>query len=597
MEREPEQLTKRSRPLMWAPSVLALAMMLMLLWLGGDYLFERAARTAIPALPELGRRTAAVREQVATADAQARQRPRSPETLGTLGMVYHANALHEQARTAYQLAIHADPDDFRWPYYLAVLEITGGENERALTFLTRAVELNPQYPHAWARLGEMYFRRGLLQEAREAFGKTLKLAPHHPHATLGVARLAGLDANWQEAVRLLENALRANPRFGPAHNYLAVAYEQLGRIEDMRRHEGRGVDAGFQMDDPLMDELYALSSTGSILVIQAKIVQNLGNYERAEKLLRRAAELAPEDKDVRLALGRFLSTPGFANRERLARAKEQLEAGLEIDPTYVNTRDAYASVLYQLGDISAAQAQWQQVLTEEPGHAMALMSLGQIYYQHYRDYEQARDYYRRGVNVPPDTPYSLGDPGLGYHRLAMAHWALGDTQEALDAFRLAVEKNSRLSEAYADQARLLVELGRTDEALAVYEQGLTRNPDDSEIRLALGQYLLQAKRFPEARAQLERAWALRPKSPNAALQTLVALAFVELQSREVDAAIKHLRTALRIDPNHVRAHHYLGNALSAKGRRAEAIQHYEAALRADPTFQPAREALARVRGE
>ncbi|MBT3295583.1 MAG: tetratricopeptide repeat protein [Verrucomicrobia bacterium] len=52
-------------------------------------------------------------------------------------------------------------------------------------------------------------------------------------------------------------------------------------------------------------------------------------------------------------------------------------------------------------------------------------------------------------------------------------------------------------------------------------------------------------------------------------------------------AVRHLRSALRIQPDHVEAHNNLGNALHALGRPLEAIPHYREALRLKPDYAEA----------
>lgn len=55
-----------------------------------------------------------------------------------------------------------------------------------------------------------------------------------------------------------------------------------------------------------------------------------------------------------------------------------------------------------------------------------------------------------------------------------------------------------------------------------------------------------------------------------------------MQSK-LDEAIRHYRTALQMNPNHVMAHYNWGHALEAQGKLDEAIEHYAAAVRIDPT--------------
>lgn len=570
--------------------IFALIGIALALGLGWRYLSRGALAAEIPVLPGLERSRPAVAEQITGADREARRRGYSGEPLGRLAMVYHANSFYEHARITYRLAMRVEPEDYLWPYYLGVLEVTTGENERAISFLTRAVELNARLPHAWTRLGQLYFRKEMLEEAEHAFRNTLRLDPNHPHACVGMARVAGQDGRWPEAVRLLEGAVKEHPRYGPAHRYLAIAYGHVGRDADRERHEDLGSDIGLQMRDPLMWELIAMSTTGSVLVMHAQIAQSWGDLDRAEALLRRAVEVAADDPDARLAIGRFLLRPDVATADRLREAQTHLEAGLKLDASYVNTRHDYALVLQALGDTTAAVGQWERILAEEPRHAMALMSLGQVHF--FREqYDVAREYYLEGLEIPPDTPFSLGDPAIGHHRLAITERRLGHIEEARDEFTRAVELDPHLIAAYTDHATMLKELGHMEEGVEVYRRGVELNPGNAHLRAMFGHYLQQAQLFEEAHGELAASKSLDPTSA----RTLAALGYVEYRLGRTEEAVRNLQQARDLEPDFVLAHYHLGVAYLRSGRTRDAIRCFERSLQLQPNFERARHALARAR--
>lgn len=131
-----------------------------------------------------------------------------------------------------------------------------------------------------------------------------------------------------------------------------------------------------------------------------------------------------------------------------------------------------------------------------------------------------------------------------------------------------------------------------DAHLSAFQQHLERG-------LALG----QQRRFEEARAELERAYALEPRSPKVqsslgqvyfklglleAARTVyqrlllahpgevpleVNLGLVQLRLGQLEPARAALERALARAPDHVRAHAYLGLALYRLGRLEEAHEH------------------------
>ncbi len=558
--------------------------------LGFRYLSQASLRADLPPLAELQRYPRAVQEQIRQADAAARAKPGSGDAVGGLAVAYHANSFHEQARICYQLAMRVDAKSPLWPYYLGYLEGTGGQNERAITFLTRTVELDPRNVHAWARLGEIYFRRQAWDEALRCARSAMELDPTHPHAGVVVARVLAERGDWAAAAKILEPCVAAHPLYGPGHRMLALAYAELGRTADQIRHEELGSDVGLQMEDPLIEDLFMKSSTGSVLVTNAQIAQSWGQMQRAEKFLRRALQVAPNEKDVRMALGRFLASPNVATPTTLKEAKEHLAMGIQLDPSYMGTRHEYAIILQTMGDTAGAAAEWERIVREEPLHAMAWMSLGQLEMVR-KNYAKALDFFRRGLAIPPDTPFSLGDPGMGYHRVALTYWRMGKTREAEANFALSEETNPRFADLYIDWARLESEAGRPDQGAAIYARGVNRNPDNGILRLAFGNYLQQLNRFPEAREQLDAACRILPADARAR----TALGYVKLKMGDPDGAILDLESAIASDRNFPLAYFHLGNAHLAKGMREEAARNFEMALRIQPGLAPARRALEALR--
>ena len=58
-----------------------------------------------------------------------------------------------------------------------------------------------------------------------------------------------------------------------------------------------------------------------------------------------------------------------------------------------------------------------------------------------------------------------------------------------------------------------------------------------------------------------------------------------MEKGEPDEAIPHLRTVLKVNPNHPKAYYTLGNALSKKGKVDEAAASYQRALTLQPDFR------------
>lgn len=123
------------------------------------------------------------------------------------------------------------------------LEIESLEAHReSLALFSRALDLAPESPRAWAGLARVHSAMIYLgfsedlpatsQRAREAGERALALAPEDPEVQLSIGRAFALSRSDAESVPHLEAALELDPSSSLAANTLAGALRRLGRIED-----------------------------------------------------------------------------------------------------------------------------------------------------------------------------------------------------------------------------------------------------------------------------------------------------------------------------------------------------------------------------
>ena len=104
----------------------------------------------------------------------------------------------------------------------------------AVTWLNRAMEIDPSIAEAQMELGKIYLYQGRLAEARTAFEAAAGLAPTDPYAPYYLANLLADEGQHEQAVPLLKRSLELDPLNPKAHYSLAQAYQRLGREADAR---------------------------------------------------------------------------------------------------------------------------------------------------------------------------------------------------------------------------------------------------------------------------------------------------------------------------------------------------------------------------
>ena len=111
---------------------------------------------------------------------------------------------------------------------------------------------------------------------------------------------------------------------------------------------------------------------------------------------------------------------------------------------------------------------------------------------------------------------------------------------------------------------------------------LEKNPNHWPTRNNLGTALLQKGDLDEALACFEIALRNSPSRPGVQKNIYRNIGDVFSRKGMVDEAIALFEKSLAMSPDFAEAHHDLANALRKKGQYANAIAHYEAALRIDP---------------
>jgi tetratricopeptide (TPR) repeat protein len=146
----------------------------------------------------------------------------------------------------------------------------------------------------------------------------------------------------------------------------------------------------------------------------------------------------------------------------------------------------------------------------------------------------------------PATPVAETPAARAEARQCLEH----SRERAIEACRRALALPLRPARQAVVQRALalnLVAVGRDDEALEVYREAARLRPDDADAQLRLGRALLS-------------------------------------MAGDAEAALPALTRSVELRPEEPRAHGMLALALGARGRTAEAVGAFEAALRLDPEF-------------
>lgn len=446
---------------------------------------------------------------------------------------------------------------------------------------TQAVRATPRSSAAWGKLGTVLVTHGFPAEAQNAFAQAGRLSPEEPRwpyqealaemaaggpPELIIARLSSateLSRNTSDAPRLrLAHFLLEHGKINEAEEHLRTLLQAkpahppaLLDMARVRLAQGK-VRESLEFANRCASEPHVARSAQALL---AQLHQRLGNTAAAEAAARQSAGLAPDvpwpdpyQSDLEDVL---IGKQGLMEQAQQLIEARQFDAALNMLATVTNDYPADAEGYYGIGALLNQQ--------NRSGEAERVL--------------------REHLRLDPKSAH-------GYEQLAVALLAQKRYADAVPALERAIQIMPALARAHYQWAFACVHLGRHDEALTHLRDALKHNPNEADSYSLLADLLSQRERFAEAAEALERVVQLRPSWSRAFFN----LGYARARLGQTDAAVAHLRTALRLGTSDVDSHILLAELLRARQETAEASKVLREALVIDPTDERAKSLLKEI---
>ena len=307
------------------------------------------------------------------------------------------------------------------------------------------------------------------------------------------------------------------------------------------------------------------------------ILIELERYDEAARSLQRTVDLDSGYISVHYHLGLALFKQGHLE-EALAAAR----TAVDWRPDWAKANDLIGAVLGALGRHSEAEQYLRRAVALDSSDTRAHLNLGLALFDQGR-LEEALAALRPAVDQRPDWSEANAQIGEVLTRL-------GRYDEAEKHLRRAVELDSSYTKAYFNLGLALFDQGRLEEALAAARVAVEQRPDWDEALDALGSTLLHLGRPEEAEEHLRYARELSPQDTSI-LQHLAES--YRLQER-YEEALEAYDAIIRAEPDYALAHAARGAALYQLGKLNEALQSIDRALVLDPDLETAQIVRARL---
>lgn len=343
-----------------------------------------------------------------------------------------------------------------------------------------------------------------------------------------------------EAIAYYRRALKLDPDSRQAHQQLAVALKQQGKLTEANLHYRQAIDARLASASSNLPTPLPQPQLARIYLHQAQSFKAEEAWQKSIVACQQALACAPKLAEAYQTWGDNLLSMG-----KTTEAIGYYGKALAIKPI--------AEVCLNLGSLSCKQQQWQLAI----------------------------DYFQQAIAIDSRC-------GSAYRNLARVYKKLGQQRLMLDCWftALQIEPERASVVELCNLARMMEEIGYRDRAVACYQLVLNLSPQSASVYLQLAELLIENS--PQAIAVLQQGLKYFPRHGE------LNLRLGQLLEPDVSQAIAHYRRAIEARPQYWRAYFYLGNALAKQQKYDAAVDCYQQVCQLQPDYLPTYLQLAQV---
>jgi tetratricopeptide (TPR) repeat protein len=371
----------------------------------------------------------------------------NPDDIGVLvesGIAEKTAGHLDEAEAKFRRALRHDPESSVLHFFLAEIFYNRGLGEEALRFLRRSIDLNPANPDAHFLAGFILGDLGRVDEAREANRRAVALNPALTRAQANLSLESRRSSNEAFAESTTESS--NSGRSGSAHLTLALALRLKGYHTEALRECRAALDAG---EDPAA----ALEAIASLHLLLGQPHQALDAYDRClsvnsdnpriwnqrgialymtgrsndaeesfRKCIRNGAAYAPAHNN----LGAILWDAGQPRE-----ATNAFRRAARDDRALLSARLNLALALFRQGHFQLALDAYRNVLRDQPENTAAWNGIGRVMLE-FGEFAEARDACVRAIQADPDY-------APAHRNLSLAFSGLGDEEASAECYARARE--------------------------------------------------------------------------------------------------------------------------------------------------------------
>ena len=492
--------------------------------------------------------------------------------------------------------------------------------EPAVAEFSKAIQLDPRYPHAHGLLGYSILEfRGeeAYPQARIEFEKELKLHPEDYNALLLLGISNGELRDFPAAEAAMLHAKRLRPGESFANLYLGEIYSETKRLP-------QAVEAHEKYIQLFHDPQEVSRDVSRAYYLLGQDLRRLGRLDAAQKALSNSQRF--REAKFRYDAKHIFDEPGKPDdgdshtSDRLAGLLESGASGEEKN-TQAMVQGGVTESPAGTQSITPASAPETKAAKEYRAFAAEILAssyndLG-VMRAKASNFTEAAEFFKQAVAWRPGLPGLDRNWGLASYRAQLYSEAIPPLQRHLsanpdDAFvrqllglsYFVTDNFSKTTEVLqpflksppSDHGLLfawgtaLVRTRQSELAAQIFRRLLEQNAKDPNVHFLLGQAYAQQKDYPTALAEFNNALQLDPHLPEAHFYS----GLVPLRQSDFDSAAAEFRSELEIRPGDPVTTYHLGYTLLLQGQIDSAVALLRKVAEAKPDYELARLELGRA---
>jgi tetratricopeptide (TPR) repeat protein len=535
-------------------------------------------------------------------NARLSQDPADTDFRDLLAETYRRMNRLEEAESEYQAILERDPRHA--PTFEKLIELYQimEQPEKVAANFEKLIELFPADTDYLRRLGEIHWRAGDIDTARQTWERLIK---DEPRAET-IAELAG----WYQSYEFPEDAIKFYRQALPDTQNKDWSFQ----LAELLFEKGDNDEAMSTWTSVLEKD----SVSGAEYAEVASILDAHQKPAEAEPLWSKAVEAAPETLDFHFQYARNLMIQ--EKHEEALKTYEHLAS--QTENVYFRDRgetgrlDAYS----KLGVLEEKQQEWEDALKAEPENVELIGRLARLY-ERAGQRERALVLQEQRAELKPDNAdfrrelirsyrsAKLFDKAIAQlvrlsdqdktrarvyqQELLEIYLGMDLRDEAIATAEKVVELAPADAEARLDLAQVYMLYQRPEDGLQQYRYALRLEPDESKYHQQYGSALRGQAKWGEAQAAFRKMLDTATED-DTRLSAVGFLASIHLQQGSIDDLISEFNRRVRNTPKSLRAYSELSRIHQETGDLVKRVSVLEDGLQNVDDKVPALQAVIRA---